>query len=115
MADRVPGNAPIIATEGSKTNPSAATLMADTDSLPFDGLYQLRVIAGGSAAGSFDVQRRNAANDSTLTSLLVYTPAGASGEFVVDLPGLKTERFRVVMPSGLTGTAAASIQAEVIA
>jgi len=115
MADKAPGNVPSINSEGKQTNPTANLLMADTGALTSRGVYEVRAVCGGSAAGIFQLERRNVANDSTLGSaVVIYTPTAASGEYVIESVAEVGERFRVIMNAGLTGTAAATLQTEIL-
>jgi hypothetical protein len=108
------GNPPIWDSVAESTNPTAATVMADTGALPHDGIYEVRVTCGGSAAAQFMLQHRNAANGANVSDTVVlYSPAGQSGQYVFRFVATATgERFRVVMDDALTGTASVGIQAE---
>lgn len=111
MAIFAAGNPPLWESEGVKTNPSAGDVLADTGALAV-GLYDIRILVGGSAAASWTVNRRNAANGADVGDQpLVYTPAGASqwAQFTMSLEASERVRLKV---SALTGTACALITAE---
>ncbi len=116
MAVRDYGCPPIVATTGIQTNPTVATVMADIGASPTGGLYELRIVLGASVAATWEIQHRNAANSANIAPApyVVYTPANQSGEYVLTLNLAPSERVRVMMNAGITGTAAASIQAEVV-
>jgi hypothetical protein len=112
MAVRADGNPPILASEGQKSNPTTATLMADTGALKA-GLYEVRLIIGANDTAVFVFQRRNAANGANVGAVpVIYCAAGLSPEYVLLVTAEEGERFRVMMQTNHTGTAAATIQAE---
>lgn len=113
MADRALGNAALTDTQGQKTNPTTSTVLADTGAVPLAGLYDLSLLLGASAAAEFAVQVRNAANDTTVTTYVVYGAAGQTGQYLMRAVRLDLgQRVRVVMNATLTGTAAAVVNAE---
>lgn len=114
MALRGDRNPPKTTTEGKKTNPTTSTVMADTGALPYECIYQVRAILGASDTATFQIQHRNAANDANQVAVVVYVPANASGEYLVDVTAAAGERVRVMMDANLTGTAAATLNYEVL-
>lgn len=115
MAVRDFGNKPIVETEGVKTNPTTSTLMADTGAL-VAGIYEARVILGASAAASFQVQRRNAANGANVGDVpVIRVPASASGQYQITFELEASERIRVMMNANLTGDGEATLNVEKLA
>jgi hypothetical protein len=113
MADFALGNAPILNSVAISTNPTAGTVMADSGAVPYAGLYEVNVIIGQSAAATFTIQRRNAANGANVGSTVdLFGAAGQSGQYRLLYTLEITERVRVVMQANLTGTAAAAVQIE---
>lgn len=121
MAARDYGNKPVLASAGKQTNPVDQTVHADTGALldaaaPKDKTFEIRVIAGGSVAALWQIQRRNAANAANVgpSPYTFYTIAGGSAEFVIVTPIAAGERVRVTNDGAITGTTAAMIHAEVL-
>lgn len=121
MAERSPGNKPVLASAGKQTNPADQTVHADTGALLDAGAlkdktFEIRVIAGGSAAAIWQIQRRNAANAANVgpSPYSFYTIANGSGEFVIVTPLAAGERVRVTNDGAITGTTAATIHAEAL-
>jgi len=116
MARRGYGNRPYIESEGKKTNPtlSPVVVLADTGALA-EGLWQVRCGFGASNAATFLLARRNAANDGDVGDVpVLYIPAAATSEILVDFVVEASERIRLTMDADLTGTAAAFLQFEKI-
>lgn len=115
MASRDYGSPPLLASAGKQTNAADQVVHADTDQL-VAGLYEVRVIAGGSVAALWQIQRRNAGNTASVTPspYTVYTPAGQSGEYVLMIELAVNERVRVTNDGAITGTTAATIQVEAL-
>lgn len=113
MADRMHTNRVFTNAGAKATNPTTASVLADTGAL-VAGQYQFRVACGANAAAIFDIQHRNAANDGNITNEvpIVFTPANASGEFIFDFQIAASERVRVVPNANITGDAAVTIQWE---
>lgn len=110
-----PGNEPFSATEGELTNPAGNTLMADTGVLKAKK-YGIRAVFTASAAASFVLQRRNAANSLNVgAATIVRVPANGSVEIVQVYRLEVGERLRVVTWDALAaGVAAVTIQTEAI-
>jgi len=110
---RAHGNPPLGPyTEGEQTDPADDALMADTGALAA-GNYEFVVTVGGSAAGDFAVQRRNAANNANVgTPVVIKGPAGQSGQYRYMTTLEAGERVRIVMDDALEGTAAAALNGE---
>jgi hypothetical protein len=101
------------ASSASESNPTTATILADTGALATGGIFEARFILGASAAAIFALQRRNAANDATVGDVvLVYVAAGQSECPVLRFEIEADERIRVTMGANLTGTAAATVAAQ---
>lgn len=112
MSVRDFGNRPLVDASNKETNPTTATAMADTGALSA-GVYEMRIICGGSAAAIWNIERRNAANDAAVGDIvIVYTAAGQSAQFALTFELEASERVRVMLNTNLTGTAAAAINAE---
>lgn len=94
--------------EGEKTNPSAADVLATTPAMPA-GAYEVLVTAGGSAAADFALQVRNAPNGATVSSVVIKGPAGQSGQYRFFVQLVRDQVVRVVMDDALTGTAAVGL------
>lgn len=119
MAERAPGNKPVLASAGKQTNATDQFVHADTGALQDaaaikDKTYEIRVVAGGSVAAVWQIQRRNAANNANIapSPYTFYTIAGGSAEFVIVTPIAAGERVRVTNDGAITGTTAATIHAE---
>ncbi len=106
----------IIDSQGEQTNPTTATVMADTGALTAGqlGVYEVRVILSASADAEFAVQHRNAANGANVEDpAVVYVPGTASGQYLFEFCANNVgERFRVMMNANLTGDAAAYVAAK---
>jgi hypothetical protein len=112
MAQRAIKNKPFLETEGKQTDPDTTDVMADTGALTA-GIWEFKVSLGASAAATFLVQRRNAANSDDVGDVpVVYVPAGATGQYVYTFEIETGERVRVMMEANLTGTAAAVLNYE---
>lgn len=112
MARKDYGNPPVLDSAGKQTNPTTATVLADTGAL-VAGLYEVRVLLGASAAAIFALERRNAANGANVGDVpAIYVPAAGSLYAVFTYVLEASERLRVVMETNLTGTAAATLQVE---
>lgn len=110
MAERMSNEAPIIDTQGTKTNPTTATVMADTGALN-SGIYDVLVMSSTDTAGAkMQLEHRNAANDGTVSDtapwrLSANAPAEFKGIYFID----HNQRIRVMMTSNLTGDAEATL------
>jgi hypothetical protein len=111
MAFRNESYVPVLDTQGKQTNPTTATVLADTGELSA-GMYEVRVTVGCSAAATMNVEHRNAANGGNVTDVvLLRVAAGQTGMYVFKYAVNVNERFRVVPEANITGDAEASIQA----
>jgi hypothetical protein len=112
MADFGAGNPPIgPETEGPLTDPTSGTLMADSGAVPHTGLYRAYVGCNSTAAATFSIQRRNAANGANVGDVLTKYVTGTA-QFVYLFNLVASERVRVVMGANLTGNAAADVWLE---
>lgn len=92
-----------------ETNPTTATILADSGAQK-GGIYEARLVLGASAAATFAVQQRNAANDGNSGDVVVvYVAAGQSECPILRFQLEPNERVRVTMAANLTGTGAASL------
>jgi hypothetical protein len=96
---------------GKQTNPTTADVLADTGAIP-SALYDVRVLVGCSAAATFNIQHRNAANDGNVSdTVLIRAAAGQTGEYIFKYALNTNERIRVVPEANITGSAEATVQA----
>lgn len=108
-------NYPVVSdSQGEQTNPTTATVMADTGALGSSvgggGIYEAFVVASASVLGKFQVERRNAANDATVGDVRpFYCLAASSVGYLFRFEILNGEWIRVMMTANLTGTAEATI------
>lgn len=115
MARREFGNPPVLDSVAEATNPAGAQVMADTGALDA-GVYEARIIVGGSVAGQYRVERRNAANGANVgDTVVLYGAAAQSGQYALTYILEASERIRIVMDDALTGVAACAIQVERLA
>lgn len=99
-------------TAGTQVNPDTTVVMADTTAL-VAGRYEVRVAMSASAAATFAIQRRDAANSANVGNVVVKRlAAGACAQFVYTFTIEASERVRVMMAASLTGSAEADIQVE---
>jgi hypothetical protein len=120
MAQRA-ANYPIVRdSQGEQTNPTTATVMADTGELDAEegggGIYEALVVLSASATAKFQVEVRNAANGATVGDAhIVYaaanTPVAIPFRFEIE----RDQRIRVMMNANLTGTAAVNLVAQRVA
>jgi hypothetical protein len=95
---------------GPQTNPTTATVLADSGALA-TGMYQVLVVAGCSVAAKMDIQHRNAANGANVSdSVTIRLAAGQSAEFALKFAINSQERIRVLPQASITGEAEAAIQ-----
>jgi len=101
-------------TQGTQTNPTTATVMADTGAIAKAGRYDVRIVAAATAAARVSVQHRNAANDDNVGDVIVLRLAAAAtaAEYLLTYDVVASERVRVMMTANLTGDAEVSIFAE---
>jgi hypothetical protein len=96
---------------GKVTNPTTAEVMADTGALP-GALYEVRIMVGCSAAATFNVQHRNAANDGNVSdTVIIRAAAGQTGEYILKYALVKNERIRVLPEANITGLGEVTLQA----
>ena len=98
--------------QGEQTNPTTATVMADTGAITLPGFYEVIVTASASADAQFQLQHRDAANTAAASDVVgFYIPANTPGQFK-DLVFINSsERVRVMMDANLTGTAWVNVTA----
>jgi hypothetical protein len=104
-------NAPVIDCQGVQTNPTTATVMADTGELP-SGIYEVLVMCSASATARMQLEHRNAANGASVSDVAPWrlsanAPAEFRGVYFLN----KLERLRVMMTANLTGDGEAVIYA----
>ena len=116
MAIRAMDNVPVLDASAKLTDPAQDAVVADSGAVATKGLYEVRFILGASAAATMKLQRRNAANSGNVGDIpIVFVPAGASAEFILNYSLDASERVRAVMEAALTGDAAGAIQIEALA
>lgn len=115
MALRQAGYPVVRDSQGEKTNPTTATVLADTGELA-GGIYEITIVSSASALGEFQVERRNAANDATVGDVIhFYSPANTTVSFIFPFEIEPDERVRVIPQTNLTGDAVVTIIAQRVA
>lgn len=101
----------VFGSAGLITNPSTTSDFGDSGNLAA-GVWGVRVIAGGSVAAIWELQRRNAGDTANVSPSPYdfYTPAGQSGEYIWTVEVVADESIRLRLQAGVTGTAAGQIQ-----
>ena len=114
MSVRAAYSPPILSSEGSKTNPTTGTLMADSGAVVHRACYELRLILTSSVASAFTLARRNAANDADVTPFpcVLRAASGQSSQYALLIQLEVGERVVVKMGADLTGQAQAFSQLE---
>lgn len=112
MAVRSASFPPVLDSSSPQTNPTTATVLADTGALTAS-LYEARITCGCTVAAIFQVQRRNAANDGNTGDVIyIRAAAGQTGEYVFKYELNTNERIRVLPAANITGDAEASVSVE---
>ena len=128
MAQRL-ANYPMYSdSQGEATNPTTATVMADTGILGTlrpgstdaywggGGIYEVLVTTSATAVAEFVLQRRNVANNANVGDVhIFYVPANQTVAIPFRMEAEAGERFRVMMNANLTGDAVANVQAQRVA
>lgn len=114
MAQRQPGNIPIIGSVAIATDPVSGTVMADSGAVERDGNYEARIILSQSAAAVYNIARRNVANGADISPfpIALYGAAGQSSEYAILIRLNAGERVRATMGANLTGNAQVMVQLE---
>lgn len=98
-------------TEGRKTNPGVATVLADTGPLSSGTSYSPHVVVSSTIAIQVVLQRRDAANAVTLQDHVF--PIAANQPFHIPIQGVidiaDGERLRLVPNAAVTGIAQGSL------
>lgn len=116
MAQASAGFNPIIDSQGEQVNPTNSTVLADTGALPGGGIYEVRVLTSTTVAARPTIQHRNAANTANVDDVQEwFLPDGTTVGFVFRFAAQANERFRILLGTGITGTAVANITAYRIA
>lgn len=120
MSQRQANGTVVADCQGEQTNPTTATVMADTGALGAEvgggGTYEILVVVGQTALAEYQLQRRNAANGALVgDALIFYGPANNTVAIPFRLEAERGERFRVMMNANLTGDAVASIMVQRVA
>ena len=98
--------------QGEQTNPTTATVLADTGAVaPVNGgRFIVWVTIATDANAQFDIQRRNAANGANVGSVpTVYVPANDTRQFSFAFSLEAGERIRVVPNANITGVCAVTL------
>jgi hypothetical protein len=104
--------APVLDAIAPQTNPTTASVLADTGALP-SALYEVRAMVGCTVAAIFQLQRRNAANGANVGDVVyIRAAAGQTGEYILKYEINKDERLRILPAANITGDAEATIQVE---
>lgn len=117
-------------TQGEQTNPTTATVLADTGQLgnsiasPMSGtalitggggIYEVLVVINSEVASvtEYVVQRRNAANGANVGDVpILYCPASSIHSELLRFEAESGERFRVLPNANITGDVTVTIQAQ---
>ena len=99
------------ATQGRLTNPTANTVLADTGPLPQGPTLAPQIVASSTVLVQLLFQRRNAANDATITEQSIVVLANSSTDIPIKhhMELQDGERLRVATFANVTGTVQASI------
>jgi hypothetical protein len=119
-------NPPVDSTAAAATDPSSVALIAELDSTNFlnqvsrrgDRLYSVNIWVGGSTAALWVVEHAtstNIASSAVTTALRVRTASNQHSQFVKVFKLGPDDRIRVRLPSTLTGSFEAALQAQEIA
>lgn len=114
MATRTVSYAPLYFTATPTTNPTSGTVIVDSGALT-QGMYELRLLPGASAAALFTLQHRDSTNASNIAAISIRAAAGQTAEYVLKFAVNSNERIRLVMGANLTGDAEGALQIERIA
>lgn len=131
MANRL-SNYPLLTdSQGEQTNPTTATVMADTGALGNaytsdigaqtyykggGGIYEVTGSASATATAEFVIQLRNAANGANVGDTQVfYCGANTTVPFFFKFEVENGQRIRVMMNTNLTGDAVVDITAQRVA
>ena len=106
--------------QGEKTNPTTATVMADTDTIDSHegggGIYEVLAVASASADAEFVIQRRNTANSANVgDTVTFYVPAKGTVSVPFRFEVERGERIRIMMDTNLTGVGVATVQVQRVA
>lgn len=95
---------------GPQTNPTTATVLADTGALP-SGMYQVFIIGGCSVAAKMNVEHRNSENTASVSdNITLRLAAGQSAQFALKFAINTNERIRIVPQAAITGEGEAAVQ-----
>lgn len=95
-------------------NPANGTVVADSGAIADAGHYFLAAIVAADADFVYDIQHRNAANDTTLKTQRRYIKASIPDTAILPVPIeiAVGERVRLVSVGGLTGNVQGSVFTE---
>lgn len=102
-------------TGGLQSNPSAATILADTGARSgpagsTETILELRLLATSSAVCGIEIQHRNAANNANVWQHAFRLAADAAINIELPVTIANGERVRVVMLTSPTGQVQASLR-----
>lgn len=104
---------------GALADPASGAVVADSGALLSGGLFEVDVdffcAAGATGSTTFGVEHRNAANDTTLASVLFPVVVGATTSRKASFQLGIGERIRVVATGDITGSVQASLSLNRIA
>jgi hypothetical protein len=124
MSNRLSNYPLTIDSQGLLTNPTTATVVADTGALTSDlggsGTYEVLVTFSTSATAIFQVEHRNIANSANVDDVQIFQVAANTVvaiplRFFLKVDATGGERVRVMMQTNLTGNASASITVQRVA
>jgi hypothetical protein len=120
-------NPPITSTQGEATNPTTSVLLAELTGLGGElngagSLYEARLLMGASTLATFWVEQCHSTGlgstalregDAYLGRRVLYGTI-QSAQYVLRFRALSGDRLRVRLQAAITGTAAATLQVEVV-
>jgi hypothetical protein len=95
---------------GIVTNPATDAILADSGALAGDaGPQDVSILVGGTVLAVLTIEHRNAANGANLFSQVITSPANDARQFWVTTRFNSSERVRVRLNVGVTGSLQSSI------
>lgn len=110
------GNPPISSTQGSGSDPSTSTIIAEIASLE-NRLYEVRWAVGASTGGFWRLEHAlstGLASTAIRQQAFVFTGSNITSEFIFAYKAESGDRFRILAQSSFTGSYAGKISAEAL-